>query len=152
MLCENFNQNLSRFYCKDPLIKLIISYLLLLNKNRFVKWLFVPVKDQARLVSIQVLKSNDPGQCLNLISKMMSLTDRIDLQAARVWFDELRRHSNIGLKPALKKTIDAVINDEISPEVVIISGRGHGAGCWRSLQDEFLQPSHHSCLLLLIQI
>ena len=89
---------------------------LLLTKNQFVKWLFVPVKDQARLLSIQELKSNDLGQCLNFISKMMSLTDRIDLQAARVWFDELRRHSNIGLKPALKKTIDAVINDEISPD------------------------------------
>ena len=89
---------------------------LLLTKNQFVKWLFVLLKNQARFLSVQVLKSNDPDQCLNLISKMTSLTDRIDLQAARVWFDELRANSNICFKPALKDTIDAVVNDEISPD------------------------------------
>ena len=89
---------------------------LLLTKNQFVKWLFVPVKDQIRFSSIQVLKSNDSGQYLNLISKMTSLTDRITLQAARIWFDDLRIQSNICLKPALENTIDTVINAEISPE------------------------------------
>ena len=87
---------------------------LLLEKNRFVKWLFVPVKDQTRFLSIQALTLNDPDQCLNLISKMTSLTDRINLQAARTMFDELRRDCKICVKPVLKSTIDAVINAEIS--------------------------------------
>ena len=90
---------------------------LLLTKNQFVKWLFVPVKDQTRFASIQnfMPTMNDPNQCLNLISKMTSLTARINLQSARIMFNELRRHSNICLKPALKNTIDVVINAEISP-------------------------------------
>jgi len=89
---------------------------LLLTKNQFVKWLFVPVKDQTRFASIQMLTLNDPDQCLNLIAKMTSLTARINMQAARIMFDELRRHSNICFKSALTNTIDAVINAEISPD------------------------------------
>ena len=87
---------------------------LLLNKNRFVKWLFVPVKDHTQKLSIQRLTLNDTDQSLTLISKMTSLTDRIKLQAARKMFDELRRNSNVSFKPALINSIDTVINAVIS--------------------------------------
>ena len=87
---------------------------LLLNKNRFVKWLFVPLKDHTQKLSIQRLTLNDTDQSLTLISKMTSLTDRIKLQAARKMFDELRRNSNVCFKPALINLIDTVINAVIS--------------------------------------
>ena len=87
---------------------------LLLNKNRFVKWLFVPVKDHTQKLSIQMLTLNDTDQSLTLISKMTSLTDRINLQAARTMFDELRRNSFVCFKPALINSIDTVINAVIS--------------------------------------
>ena len=89
---------------------------LLLTKNQFVKWLHVPLKDETRLLSIRMLTSNVPDQPLTLISKMTSLEMpyRINLQAARMIFDDLRRHSNICLKPALMIAIDTDINAEIS--------------------------------------
>ena len=87
---------------------------LLLGKKQFVKWLFVPIKDESRLLSIQTLISNAPGNPLTMISKMTSVTDRINLQAARIIFDELRRQSNISFTPAFINAIDSVINPEVS--------------------------------------
>ena len=89
---------------------------LLLTKTRFVKWLFVPVKNWTHKLSIIMLTLHESNQSLTLISKMTSLTDRINLKAARILFDEIRRNSNICLKPALINAIDAVIKAEISNE------------------------------------
>ena len=90
---------------------------LLLTKNQFVKWLYVPLKNQTNFLSISMLTLNDPHQSQNLISKMTSLTDRINLQAARMIFDELRRHSNICFKPTFINAIDSVINAEMSNDI-----------------------------------
>ena len=90
---------------------------LLLSKKRFVKWLFVPIKDESRLLSIQTQISNAPGNPLTMISKMTSVTDRINLQAARIIFDELRRESNISFTPAFITAIDSVIKAEVSNDV-----------------------------------
>ena len=90
---------------------------LLLSKNRFVKWLFVPIKDESRLLSIQTQSSNAPGNPLTMVSKMTSVTDRISLQAARMIFDELRIQSNISFTPAFINAIDSVINAEVSNDV-----------------------------------
>ena len=90
---------------------------LLLTKKRFVKWLFVPVKDDSRLLFIYESFNKSFYQSLTLASKMTSLTDRINLQAARIMFDELKRCSNIVFKPAFANAIDAVINAEISNDI-----------------------------------
>ena len=90
---------------------------LLLSKNQFVKWLYVPLKNQTRFLSIPMLTLNDPHQCLPLVSKMTSVTDRINLQAARMIFDELRRHSNISFTSVFINAIDSVINAEISNDI-----------------------------------
>ena len=90
---------------------------LLLSKKRFVKWLFVPIKDESRLLSIQMLTSNASENPLTMISKMTSVTDRINLQAARIIFDELRRQSNISFTPAFITAIDSVIKAEVSNDV-----------------------------------
>ena len=88
---------------------------LLLDKTRFVKWLFVPLKNRTRF-SFQVLTSADPEQSLNLISQMTSLTDRINLQAARELFDRLRRNSEISFNQVLVDAIDIIINGEMTNE------------------------------------
>ena len=90
---------------------------LLLTKNQFVEWLYVPLKNQTNFVTISMLTLNDPHQCHNLISKMLSLTDRINLQAARMIFDKLRKHSNVCFKPTFINAIDSVINAEISNDL-----------------------------------
>ena len=90
---------------------------LLLGKKQFVKWLFVPIKDESRLLSIQTQISNAPGNPLTMVSKMTSVTDRISLKAARMIFDELRRQSNISFTPAFINAIDSVINAEVSNDV-----------------------------------
>ena len=93
---------------------------LLLTKNRFVKWLFVSVKDKTRLSSIQMLTLSADFNCaLPLISKMTSPTDRISLQTARIIFDQLRRHSNICFKPVFINAIDSIINAEISNDIEV---------------------------------
>ena len=88
---------------------------LLLNKKRFVQWLFIPIKDQSRAL-FRMLSIERPEQTLNLISQMTLLTDRIHLQAAKAIFDRLRRRSRISFDRSLINTIGLVINDEISNE------------------------------------
>ena len=91
---------------------------LLLSKTQFVKWLYVPLKNQTRFLSTMILAElNDPHQCFPLVSKMTSVTDRINLQAARMIFDELRRHSNISFTSVFINAIDSVINAEISNDI-----------------------------------
>ena len=90
---------------------------LLLTKNQFVKWLYVPVKDLNQILSARMhtsVPSNvDSKQCLHLVSKMTSLTSRIDLNDARIQFDSIRRNLNVKLEPALLNTIDSTINAQI---------------------------------------
>ena len=88
---------------------------LLLDKTRFVKWLFVPVKHRTRHL-FQMLRSAHPEQSLNLISQMTSLTDRINLQAARELFDTLRRNSKISFNQVLVDATDILINGEMTNE------------------------------------
>ena len=86
---------------------------LLLSKERFVKWLFIPVKDQTRAL-FQMVSLSRPEQTFNLISKMTSLSNRIGLHEARKLFEKLKKRSRISFNRALINTIDTVINDEIT--------------------------------------
>jgi len=96
---------------------------LLLTKNQFVKWLFVPVKDLVGTgflrLSRRILTFESPDQSLNLISQMTALTERISLPSARFLFDRLRNNSNIQLKPNLISAIQSIISNEISSDIEI---------------------------------
>ena len=87
---------------------------LLLPKNRFVKWLFVPVKDVVQKQTLQTLISNDRDHSINLISKMTTLNDRISVQEVREQFNKLKVLSKISLEPVWIYAIDSVVNAEIS--------------------------------------
>ena len=87
---------------------------LLLTKDRFIKWLFVPLTDEIQRLSIGMETLASEDQSLGLISQMMSLTDRITLQTSRKLFDSLRKHSKVSIKPTLINQIDTIINAEIS--------------------------------------
>ena len=59
---------------------------LLLSKQQFLKWLYVP---------IQNLKDHNPSGMIELVTLMTSMTNRIDLQRAREKFNELRKESSV---------------------------------------------------------
>ena len=87
---------------------------LLLTKNRFVKWLFVPIKDPTRLLSTRRLMFDAGGLCL--VTEMTSIKNRIELEEARWMFDVFRDESNLFLNPELANKIDAAINAEMSKD------------------------------------
>ena len=86
---------------------------LLLSKQQFMKWLYVPIKDFTRVSSCRILMNASTYQRLNLVSQMMSITNRISLQSARSHFYELRRNSRIKLTDALIGAIETIVNDEM---------------------------------------
>ena len=90
---------------------------LLLSKQQFMKWLYVPIKDFTRVSFCRILMNASTYQRLNLVSQMMSITNRISLQSARSHFNQLRRNSRIKLTDALIGVIETVVNDEISNDV-----------------------------------
>ena len=90
---------------------------LLLPKHQFVKWLFVPIKDNIRSLSLRILTFASLDQSLNLILQMTSLTKRMTLQSARMLFNRLRRTSRIQLKPNLISAIQSIIRNEISNDI-----------------------------------
>ena len=90
---------------------------LLLPKHQFVKWLFVPIKDNIRSLSLRILTFASLDQSLNLILQMTSLTKRMTLQSARMLFDRLRRTSRIQLNPTLVSAIQSIISNEISNDI-----------------------------------
>ena len=87
---------------------------LLLTKDRFIKWLFVPLKEDIRSLSLRILTLARADHSLDLVSQMTTLNDRMNLQASRKLFDSLRKQSEISIKPVLIKIIDTIINAEIS--------------------------------------
>ena len=88
---------------------------LLLDKTRFARWLFVPLKHRTRDL-FQMQMSAEPEQILNLVLQMTSLTDRITLQAARELFDRLRKGSKIRINNVLLDATDILINGEMTNE------------------------------------
>ena len=112
---------------------------LLLTKNQFSKWLFVPIKDQSRILSLRsfispVLNpisviwkrvgrtlnlSTQFDQSLNLVSEMTSMNNRMSLQSAQQLFNRLRKASKIKLERSLVSRIEMIINNELSTEMQI---------------------------------
>ena len=90
---------------------------LLLTKDQFVKWLFVPIKGATRNVSLRTLNSlrkSCPVQCLYLVTRMMSLTNRISLKEARNIFNQQKQQSRVKLNDALITAFQTVINESMS--------------------------------------
>ena len=77
---------------------------LLLTKNQFVKWLFVPIKDPAKILRLRIStfrsrhRQNLVSKMLSLVLKMVSLTNRISLQSAIALFRQERQQSRVKLR------------------------------------------------------
>ena len=87
---------------------------LLLKKQQFAKWLFVPIKDQIRATSVKSLMCPSHRRILVLVVKMTSISSRINIQSARVLFDELRRDSKVKLNSVLINAIESIVNRQMS--------------------------------------
>ena len=106
---------------------------LLLTKNQFAKWLFLPIKDHAKVSTLRNLilhnVSNSrimllvtrvselltgPEQCLNMVTQMTSVKNRISLRSAKAIFNRLRRVSKIKLRSEFITRIDSIVNSELS--------------------------------------
>ena len=61
------------------------------------------------------MTSNSPGTCLELVTKMNLITDRIDLKSARSIFDSLRTSLKIKLPVDLMYSIDGIIINNMAP-------------------------------------
>ena len=112
---------------------------ILLTKNQFSRWLFVPIKDPSRILSLRNLTnpvlnpistiwkrigrtlnfSTKFDQSLNLVSQMTSMTDRMSLKSARQLFNRLRKDSKIKLSCTLISRIEMIINNELTPDMQV---------------------------------
>ena len=95
---------------------------LLLTKNQFAKWLFVPLRNQSNVSSVRnlflngIVPSRRMVTCPYLVSKMTSLVNRISLESARIIFDGLRELSQIKLSNDFITAIDTILNGELSAD------------------------------------
>ena len=74
---------------------------LLVSKEQFLKWLFVP---------IQNLNVPTPTDMITLVTWMTSMTNRIDLKTSRIIFNELRSNSLVKPTQNTINSIDSVVN------------------------------------------
>ena len=58
--------------------------------------------------------SKSPGTALQLVSKMTSVSNRIDLESAREIFDNLKTNPQIKLPVYLINSIDAIIMNNMT--------------------------------------
>ena len=88
---------------------------LLLTKNQFIKWLFVPIKDETRILSLKIIRMSNVGTSkLYWISQMISIENRISLKLVRKVFDQFRQKSIAKLNDTLIREFDRIIDDELS--------------------------------------
>ena len=66
--------------------------------------------------------SNSPGTCLELVTKMTLVTNRIDLKSARSIFNSLRTSLKIKLPADLLNSIDGII---INNMTAFLNNYGH---------------------------
>ena len=78
---------------------------LLLSKEQFMKWLFVPIRNSYTCSHEDII---------TLIRWMTSMTDRIDLLSARIIFDELRIDSLVRPTRSLISSYDLIANANIN--------------------------------------
>ena len=77
---------------------------LLLSKQQFLKWLYVP---------IQNFIVPNPTDMITLVTWMTSITNRIDLQSARIIFNELRSNSLVKPTQNIINSFDLIVNSNL---------------------------------------
>ena len=90
---------------------------LLLTKNQFIKWLFVPIKDRNLALWKFVYAFPDLSLSLNMVLQMTSFLNRLTIRSARLLFNRIRLDSKIKLNNNLISAIQSIINNEISNDV-----------------------------------
>ena len=78
---------------------------LVLTKQQFSKWLFVPIK---------TMNLPSPSHIINLVAQMTSITNRIDLHLARIIFNELRRNRQILPTRSLIRSFNSIVNENLT--------------------------------------
>ena len=74
---------------------------LLLSKEQFMKWLFVPIQNS---------NVPSPSDIITLVKWMTSMTNRIDLKSARIIFDELKSNSLVKPTRNIINSFDSIVN------------------------------------------
>ena len=74
---------------------------LLVSKEQFLKWLFVPIPN---------LNVPTPTDMIALVTQMTSMTNRIDLNSARITFNELKRNSLVKPTQNIINSFDLIVN------------------------------------------
>ena len=85
---------------------------LLLSKEQFMKWLFVPIKN---------LNVSTPTDMIALVTQMTSMTNRIDLRSARILFNKMRSSSLIKPTQNIIDAFDSIVNLNLNNLDVYIS-------------------------------
>ena len=74
---------------------------LLLSKQQFLKWLFVPIPN---------LYVPTPTDMIKMVTRMTSMTNRIDLETSRIIFDELRNNSLVKPTQNIINSFNFIVN------------------------------------------
>ena len=80
---------------------------LILTKQQFAKWLFVPIRNLKRPV---------PSRIIRLISRMTLIVKRIDLHYARIIFDELRRNRQVLPTKTLTSSFNLIVIENLTSD------------------------------------
>ena len=92
-----------------------VMLFLLLSKQQFLKWLFVPIQD---------LNVPTPTDMITLVTWMTSMTNRIDLQSARMIFNELKCNSLVKPAQNIINSFDLIVNLNLNDITGYISELG----------------------------
>jgi len=80
---------------------------LVLTKQQFSKWIFVPIKTMNRPTPLHII---------DLVAEMSSITNRIDLHLARTIFNELRRNRKILPSKSLIRSFNSIVNENLTSD------------------------------------
>ena len=83
---------------------------LLLSKQQFMKWLFIPIPK----LNIQSLRVPSPTNTITLVVWMTSMTNRIDLKSCRIIFNELRTNFSIRINQNIVNSFDLIVNANLN--------------------------------------
>ena len=91
---------------------------LVLTKQQFSKWLFVPIKTLYESLYLKTLYMNrpTPSHIIDLVAQMTSITNRIDLHLARTIFNELRRNRKILPTRSLIRSFNSIVNENLTSD------------------------------------
>ena len=90
----------------------------LLPSTQFLKWLYLPICNEDDHLSLSDRVWSDP-ELLQLISKMsrVELIDRIDLEAMRQEFNQLKDNKLIKMKGGAVQEIDSILTKNLAPSI-----------------------------------